>query len=79
MNKLIEIKRWLEGKKTYFLATALFAYAIGGYVTKHLTLNEAVDLIFGSGFFASLRAAISKPNDPTVKLQTLKDELPESN
>jgi hypothetical protein len=51
---------WLRGKKTYFLALALFAYTIGGYLTGHMTAQEALALIYSSGVIASLRAAISK-------------------
>ena len=78
MNKLLSLKKWLAGKKTYALAFALVAYVAGGYFTHHLSAQEALDLLFASGFVSTLRAAISK-NDPTVKLQTLKDELHESN
>lgn len=51
---------FLQGKKSYLLALALFAYAFGGYVTGHMNLQEAVGLIWGSGVVASLRAAIDK-------------------
>ena len=56
MTKFIEK---LKGKKTYFLAFALFAYAIGGYATGHLTLTDALGLIWSSGVVSSIRAAIS--------------------
>lgn len=49
---------WLKGKKTYFLALALFAYTIGGYFTGHMTAQEALALIYSSGVIASLRAGI---------------------
>ena len=51
---------FLKGKKTYLLAFALFAYAAGGYFTGHLTLTDAVSLVYGSGVISSFRAAIAK-------------------
>ena len=57
MTKFIEA---LKGKKTYLLAFALLAYALGGYFTGHLTATEAIGLIWGSGVVSSIRAAISK-------------------
>ena len=57
MTSLIES---LKGRKTYLLAFALLAYAIGGYITGHLTLPDALGLIWGSGIVSSIRAAISK-------------------
>jgi len=58
---------FLKGKKTYLLALALFAYAIGGYFTGHLTVMDAIGLIWSSGVVSSLRAAISKNNPPAVQ------------
>jgi hypothetical protein len=49
---------WLQGKKTYLLAIALFAYAIGGYFSGHLTSAEVLGLLWSSGVVSSLRAAI---------------------
>jgi uncharacterized membrane protein len=57
-TNMTKIIAWLAGKKTYILAIALFAYAIGGALTGHLSWNEALNLIFGSGIVASLRLAI---------------------
>jgi len=56
----MKLINWFRGKKTYFLALALFAYTIGGYFTGHMTAQEALALIYSSGVLASLRAAISK-------------------
>lgn len=57
MKNIIE---FFSGKKTYLLAFALFAYAFGGFITGHMTLSEAMGLIWGSGVVASLRSAINK-------------------
>jgi hypothetical protein len=51
---------FLKGKKTYLLALALFAYAIGGYFSGHLDIQTSLGLIYSSGVIGSLRAAISK-------------------
>ena len=56
MTKIIS---WFDGKKTYFLAACIVAYAVGGLVTGHLSPKEAIDLLFGSGVAATLRNAIS--------------------
>lgn len=58
---------WLEGKKSYCLAIALFGYSLGGYFTGHLTGQETLGLIWSSGVTATLRAAITKVK-PLVKL-----------
>ena len=58
-----EAKAFLYGRKTYFLAFALFAYCLGGYFTGHLDLQTCLGLLFSSGTIASIRAAIAKiPN-----------------
>jgi hypothetical protein len=56
----MNIITYLKGKKTYLLALALFAYAIGGYSTGHLSGQEAIKLIYESGIASSIRAAIAK-------------------
>jgi hypothetical protein len=56
-NKMIN---FLKGKKSYIMAIALFCYAVGGIVTGHLSVFDALGLFIGSGTVASLRAAISK-------------------
>src|SRR5665213_3109755 len=57
MNNLIT---WLEGRKTYAFAIALYFYAIGGAVTGHLSVTDAVGIILSSGGLAALRAAIAQ-------------------
>lgn len=51
---------WLKGKKSYLLAFALLAYAAGGYFTGNMSSQEALALLWSSGFAASIRAAIAK-------------------
>lgn len=62
MQSIIALREWLRGKKTYFLAVALFAYAAGGYFTGNMTLQQALELIYGSGVLASLRAGMTNGN-----------------
>lgn len=50
----------ISGYKTYILAAATLAYAIGGVATKHLTPQQAIELVLASGSIASLRHAIEK-------------------
>lgn len=54
------MKEFLAGKKTYFMAFALFVYAVSGYLTGNLTVSQALALLWGSGTLSSLRAAIAK-------------------
>lgn len=61
---MTSIITWFAGKKTYFMALALLAYAAGGYFTGHMTSTEALGLLWSSGTLASLRAAIAKVNTP---------------
>lgn len=50
----------INGYKTYAIAGATVLYALTGIVTKHLTPDQAIQLILGSGAIASLRHGISK-------------------
>ncbi len=56
----MDIVTYLQGKKTYIMASLLFVYAVAGYFTGNLTLTAAIALVLGSGTGASLRAAIAK-------------------
>lgn len=49
----------LKGYKTYFLALALVGYTLGGYFTGHMTLQEALGLLWTSGVVSSIRSAIA--------------------
>lgn len=73
MNTLVKIRLWLQGKKTYFLVAAVIAYAAGGYFTGHLSAKDAIDLLFGSGFFATIRAAIDRNATQQVQLQNFEE------
>lgn len=53
------MRTFLKGKKSYLMALALLAYAVGGYFTGHLTQADAIGLVWGSGVTASLRAGIN--------------------
>lgn len=49
---------FFKGKKTYILAAALVAYAVGGVITGNLTVKDALEL-FGLGSIgATLRKAL---------------------
>jgi hypothetical protein len=48
----------ISGYKTYAIAIATLAYAVGGVATKHLTLDQAIQLVLASGAVASLRHGI---------------------
>ena len=50
---------WLQGKKTYILQIGLVLYVIGGVVTHHMGVQEALGLLFSAGTIASIRSAIS--------------------
>jgi hypothetical protein len=50
----------LNGYKTYAIAGATLLYAIGGAVSGHLTADQAIQLVLGSGAIASLRHGIEK-------------------
>jgi hypothetical protein len=47
----------LNGYKTYLSAGALFAFAVYGLVSGHLTSEVALPLIFNAMALAGLRAA----------------------
>lgn len=49
--------------KLYAVATATVLYAVTGVVTKHLTLDQGIQLVLASGAAASLRHAIQKNTD----------------
>lgn len=53
-----KIKEFLQGKKTYLLALALFAYSIGGYASGNLTAEQAIKAVYESSVIAALRAGI---------------------
>ena len=59
MNKVQAVWTWLKGKKTYILSIALVLYAVSGLLVGRLSVKEVIDLLFGSGFMATLRAAIN--------------------
>ena len=47
------------GKKTYLVAVATIAYAIGGWVAGYLDLSQAIPLILGSLGLSGLRHGVS--------------------
>ncbi len=51
--------QFLSGKKTYFLALAALAYAIGGFFTGHIDGNSAVDMIWAALAAGALRHGVS--------------------
>ncbi len=55
----------LNGQKTYIIAAATIAYAIGGMFSGHMTTQEGVPLIMGALGMISIRHAQSKTDSPT--------------
>jgi len=49
---------FLEGKKTFVVAALLVIYAIAGYFTGNLTVNEALQVLGLGSLGAAIRKAI---------------------
>lgn len=54
------MKAFLSGKKTYIVAGATFVYAVVVIGWQQHDWNQALNLVFGSAFGATIRAAIAK-------------------
>jgi hypothetical protein len=50
----------IDGWKTYILAAATVAYALGGMYLGHLDPNEAIPLILGALGLGALRHGVAK-------------------
>mgnify|MGYP005833480111 FL=1 len=48
------------GKKTYIVAVAAVAYAIGAYLTGNMALTDAVQYLFLGAGATTIRSAIAK-------------------
>ena len=51
---------WLKGKKTYFVAVAAVATALGGFVAGEVSLTQLVEAIFAAVAVMTLRAGVTK-------------------
>ena len=51
---------WLNGKKTYFIAAGMVAYAIFGLSTGMLDQQQATLILFNAAGMAGLRHGVSK-------------------
>lgn len=61
MKKLLALKAWLEGKKTYIVAVVAALDGLYQYYVQHgLNFKALVVYLLCGGGLASLRAAINK-------------------
>lgn len=60
MNYILSLFRWVNGKKTYFVAAGMVAYALFGLSTGLLDQEQAMMVLFNAAGLAGLRHGVSK-------------------
>jgi hypothetical protein len=51
---------WLKGKKTYIISGLMLTYALAGYLTGLLPVDEAIRIGLEALGFSTIRAGIKK-------------------
>jgi hypothetical protein len=54
------MREMLDGKKTYLVAIVLIVYAVAGYLSGHMSLDEAIRNVLDGLGLGFLRAGVQK-------------------